>query len=150
MSKIKLWLKTKLKKYLELDNLELEFENHKNRFNNHEKSNNTLIDQLIGWMNNIRRDLSNDISHFQDSVNVLHNTVENVVHIGTDVKEPKYNNEKSWAVICVEGKLNLVKFVSLDARNARDLIQYLKQYEGGRHCIDTPYSEIFYDGLFKF
>ena len=29
--------------------------------------------------------LPKDISHFQESVNTLHRTVENVVHIGTDV-----------------------------------------------------------------
>lgn len=29
-------------------------------------------------------------------------------------------------------------------------MQFLKQYEGSRYCIDTPYKHIFEDGLFKF
>ena len=150
MKKLKDWLRIKLREFLGVDNLESSFIDHETfnslRFHDIEKDSN----DKDAYLRKLINDNSKDISHFQESVNILHNTVENVVHIGTDVREPKYNNDRSWAIICVEGKLNLVKFVSLDARNARDLIQYLKQFEGGRHCIDTPYSEIFYDGLFKF
>jgi hypothetical protein len=133
MNKFKNWLKVKLKEFLDIGNLESNFKDHET-------------------FNNIRfSDIEKDMVHLHNSVGVLHNTIENVVHIGTDVKETsKYNNERSWAVICVEGKLNLVKFVSLDVRSIRELLQYLKQYEAGRHCIDSPHSELFYEGLFKF
>lgn len=97
------------------------------------------------------KQLNSRVSHFQESVNVLHNTVENVVHIGTDVCVNHNNREHSWAVICVEGKMNLVKFVSLaDSRDAINILDFLKQFEGGKHCIDTPYKGMFYDGMFKF
>lgn len=97
--------------------------------------------------NNTRKDLGNQISYFQESVNTLHNTVENVVHIGTDIRV----NERgySWAVVCIEGKMNIVKFIDLDRKNAREIFEFLKHFEAGRHCVDTPYKQMF-DGLFKF
>ena len=148
MGKIKNWIRSKLMDYLGINNLINILDKH---IDNNDNSFRELTNTVYSLNSSTRKELKNDISHFQESVNVLHNTVENVVHIGTNVCQTgKYNNERSWAVICVEGKMNLVKFVSLDARSVRDLLQYLKQFEAGRHCIDTPDSEIFYDGLFKF
>jgi len=148
MNKFKNWLRNKLSKFLCIDTLINLFDKH---IDNNDNAFRELKSFTYDLNSNTRKDLGSQISHFQESVNTLHNTVENVVHIGTDVREPhKYSNERSWAVICVEGKINLVKFVSLDARSIRELLQYLKQYEAGRHCIDTPHSEIFYEGLFKF
>ena len=127
--KIKYKLKYKLKSWLDVD----------------------ICENSIELLNNTTKNINSEISHFQESVNTLHNTVENVVHIGTNVhKTNQYNQERSWAVICIEGKLNIVKFVSLDRDNAMDILKYLKQFEAGRHCIDHPYKELFYDELFKF
>ena len=147
MGKIKNWIRSKLMDYLGINNLINILDKH---IDNNDNSFRELTNTVYSLNSSTRKELKNDISHFQESVNVLHNTVENVVHIGTNVCQTgKYNNKRSWAVICVEGKMNLVKFVSLDAKSIRDLLQYLKQFEAGRHCIDTPHPEIFYDGLFK-
>ena len=137
---MKEWLKTKLRKYLEIDNLESELHHH-------EKSNQWQINNLTTWINNTNRDLKKDISHFQDSVNTLHDTVENVVHIGTDVQR---DDRHSWAVVCVEGKMNIVKFVDLNRKDARDIFEFLKHFEAGRHCVDVVPNKYFYEGMFKF
>jgi hypothetical protein len=152
LKRIKNWLRIKLKKFLDIEVLERDYKHHK-------EGNRTDFDWLQkdirinrNEINNVGNSLKKDINHFQESVNTLHTTVENVVHIGTDVRydSGSYTDGHSWAVICIEGKLNIVKFVKFDRSNAMDLLRYLKQYEAGRHCIDTPYSEIFYDGFFKF
>jgi hypothetical protein len=143
MNKIKKWVWTKLREFLCIDNIEKEF-------GKHEMKNEYEINSLRDQINTNYRILNEDISHFQESVNILHKTVENVVHIGTDVD---YNpNNHSWAVVCVEGKMNLVKFISLsDKRDAMDILNFLKQFEAGKHCIDTPaYAEFFHNELFKF
>ena len=145
MKKFKNWLRVKLIRFLGIDTLI-------NLFDKHIDKNDTSfceLRKLIYDLNHsTKKDLKNDISHFQESVNTLHRTIENVVHIGTDVK---FNErEHNWAVVCIEGKINIVKFIELDRNNAKDMLHILKQFEGGRHCIDTPYKEIFYDGLFKF
>ena len=141
-------LKQWLRKYLEIDDLESQFNDHQNKFSNHEKSNQAQIENLTLWMSSNHKNLKNDISHFQDSVNTLHNTVENVVHIGTDVY--KSENGHSWAVICVEGKMNIIKFIDLNRKDARDIFDFLKHFEGGKHCIDAVPDRWFYEGLFKF
>jgi hypothetical protein len=142
VKEFKQWLKQKLRNYLEVDNLDKELKEHRRSYNVKSK-------QLENNIESVYKNLKNDISHFQDSVNILHNTVENVVHIGTDVCiDNRCRN--SWAVICVEGKINIVKFVDLNGRDARDILHFLKQFEAGRHCIDTPYKYVFDDEFFKF
>ena len=113
-------------------------------------ANENQFDNLNDWLKNKHKNIKNDISHLQESMKILHNTVENVVHIGTDVRENYSNSEHSWAVICVEGKINIVKFVDLNRNDSRYVLDFLKQFEAGRHCIDTPYKNIFIDGLYKF
>jgi len=83
-------------------------------------------------------------------MNILHNTIENVVHIGTDVRENYSNREHSWAVICIEGKINIVKFIELDRKDGREILNFLKHFEAGRHCIDTPRQELFINSMYKF
>ena len=145
---MKEWLKNKLKIFLNIDSLESQFDNHQSVFNNHEKSNQFQINNLHSIISSNYKYLKNDISHFQDSVNILHNTVENVVHIGTDVCQEGAGH--SWAVVCVEGKINIVKFVDLNRKDTREIFDFLKHFEGGRHCIDIPYKEMFMKEFFKF
>ena len=143
MNKIKNCIWIKLRKFLCIDNIE-------NEFRKHETKNKYEVESLQYQVNSNYKTLNKNISHFQESVNTLHTTVENVVHIGTDVHYAPDNYNHSWAVICVEGKINIVKFIPLDRKDARDIMHFLKHFESGRHCVDTPYKEMFYNGLFKF
>jgi len=145
MEKIKNWLRFKMVKFLRIDSLINLIDKH---VDNNEYAFNELRNLTYNLNNSTRKDLKNDISHFQDSVNALHNTVENIVHIGTDVYKSEHGY--SWAVICVEGKMNIVKFVDLDRKDAREIFDFLKHFEAGRHCIDAVPNRYFYEGLFKF
>ena len=135
MNKFKNWLRIKLKDFLNIGNLESNFKDHETfnniRFSDIEKDINDKTSYLRKLINNS----TNDISHCQDSINAIHNTIENVVHIGTDVH---YNGRThSWAVVCIEGNMNIVKFVDLGRNDARSILEYLKHFEAGRHCIDN-------------
>jgi hypothetical protein len=146
MNKFKNWLRYKLIKFLRIDTLTNLFDKH---IDNNDNSFRELNNLAYSLNNNTRKELKNDISYCQQGVNTLHNTVENVVHIGTDVyRQPDQGH--SWAVVCVEGKMNIVKFVDLDRKDGRYILDFLKQFEAGRHCVDAPFKEFFYDGLFKF
>jgi hypothetical protein len=147
---MKNWLKKKLRKWLDIDTLNSELSNLKGEFSSHNKRNICDLHLLYDQISISHQSLKEDISHFQQSVNTLHKTVENVVHIGTDVRNNINNREHSWAVICIEGKMNIVKFVELAREDGRYVLDFLKQFESGRHCIDAPCKEMFYDGLFKF
>lgn len=163
-------IKFKLKQWLLSDELRIlndliiEHNVLRNKINNQENNLVDLNNTFFNYQNNISKDfeslkqfnskqlinntnIKSDISHIQDSINVLHNTIKNIVHIGTDINTNPY---RSWAVICIEGNMNIVKFVDLNRNDARDVMNFLKQFEAGRHCIDAPYTQMFYDGLFKF
>lgn len=148
MNKIKKWIKIKLRKFLEIDTLEYYVYENEKSINKHMLGQNIKNELDHKQINRSINTLHTNISHFQDSVNVLHNTVENVVHIGTNVDINKYNH--SWCVICIEGKINIVKFIDLDRGNVMEILSFLKRFEAGKHCIDTPYKEMFFEGMFKF
>lgn len=100
------------------------------------------------WSNNSSiSSVGHVVSHNKASINTLHRTVENIVHIGTDIDYGTSNN--SWAVICIEGKMNIVKFMDLSGRDAREVMSFLKQFEVGKHCIDSP-NRMFREEVFKF
>ena len=149
MNKFKNWLRIKLRDFLDIRNLESNFKDHETfnsiRFADIESD----IHDKSSYLRKLINNSTNDISHWQEFINVLHNTIENVVHIGTDVAvNPDYG--RSWAVVCIEGKLNIVKFVDLDRRDGMEVLRFLKQFEAGKHCIDAPHKEFFLEGIFKF
>ena len=147
MKKIKAWIKNKLREFLGVDTLSTDINNIDRKLIATEIENSTTFNNLQNRISNSHTSLKGDISHFQESVNTLHRTVENVVHIGTDVDF--HPNGHSWAVVCVEGKINIVKFIPLDRQDARSILDFLKQFGRGRHCIDAP-SRLMFDELFKF
>lgn len=67
----------------------------------------------------------------------VYKTVESVVSIGADV-QPNSMEDKSWAVVCVEGKMNIVKFLPLNHKDAHSILQYLKQFPTSKSVYDTP------------
>ena len=137
MNKFKIWLRNKLKAFLEIDKFEDNYKDYK-----------STNDYNVGTLKNDVRKINKNVSNNTYAIDTLHTTIENVVHIGTDVRQ--YDGSHSWAVVCIEGKMNIVKFVDLNGKYARDILNFLKQFEGGRHCIDTPSSPMFYSELFKF
>jgi len=149
MRNFKNWLRIKLKDFLDIGNLESNFKDHET-FNNirfHDIESDTH--DKYSYLRKVINNSTNDILHCQESINILHNTIENVVHIGTDVTvNPNYG--RSWSVVCIEGKLNIVKFVDLDRRDGMEVLRFLKQFEAGKHCVDSPYKEFFLEGFFKF
>lgn len=145
MNKVKSWIRKRLISFLNIDDLTNLLDKH---IDNNDNAFKDLRNLTYNLNDNTRKEIQQNISHFQQSVNTLHDTVENVVHIGTDVHMPQ--SGRSWAVVCIEGKINIVKFIDLDRKNAREVLDFLKHFEAGRHCVDAPYKEMFYDGIFKF
>lgn len=46
--------------------------------------------------------------------------------------------EHSWAVVCIAGKPEYVKFIPLNYGDARRVLDFLKQFRYSRHVIDSP------------
>jgi hypothetical protein len=69
--------------------------------------------------------------------------VGRMVDVGVDVHR---QNEYSWAVICIDGKPDYVKFIPLNRQDARSVMEFLKTFEYSKHTIDSP---IAFQGMIK-
>jgi len=130
--------------------------------------NNKIVDKIRKWIGinddlsridnginmRIQEVLSKTDRRFKDlenKVDINRETLKNVVEISTDVREPnRHSHEHSWATISIGGKVQYVKFVDLNKSNYMEIVRFLKQFEAGRHTIDTPYQSVFEDELFYF
>ena len=70
--------------------------------------------------------------------------ITQLVDIGVDVGF--HTEEHSWAVVCIAGKQEYVKFLPLETRDSRDVLRFLKQFEYSRQIIDSP---IAFKGMLK-
>lgn len=46
--------------------------------------------------------------------------------------------DHSWAVVCVKGKPEYVKFMPLDSKDTRTIINFLKQFNKDSRIVDSP------------
>lgn len=65
-----------------------------------------------------------------------HKLMSSICDVGTDVG---YNSaDHSWAVICVHGKKDYVKFVDMRQSDIRTIVSFLKNFEYSNRVIDSP------------
>ena len=64
--------------------------------------------------------------------------ITQIVDIGVDVGF--HTEEHSWAVICIEGHPEYVKFLPLNNRDVRYVLDFLKQFQHSRPVIDSPFA----------
>jgi len=75
--------------------------------------------------------LEEQISEQRKKINLLNSLVE----VGIDV----HFRGDSWAVICVAGKVEYVKFVMVkNGRDARDIQTFLRQFQQENITMDLP------------
>jgi len=94
------------------------------------------------------KDLHSKVSDNKEDIDIIHNTIRNVVSVGADVVPNVMNAERSWAVVCIEGDYNIVKFIDLRGVDYRNILNFLKQYEGSRMVIDAP-TFTYFEEAFK-
>lgn len=58
------------------------------------------------------------------------------IDIGVDVGF--HSDDHSWAVICIAGKPEYVKFMPLTYKDARSVLNFLKQFQYSRQIVDSP------------
>ena len=66
--------------------------------------------------------------------------MNSICEVGVDVRlngRSRDHNE-SWAVICVHGNIDYVKFVSMEQRDIREIAEFLKRFKYSNMHIDTP------------
>ena len=60
-----------------------------------------------------------------------------ICDVGIDVG---FSDEHSWAVICVAGKPEYVKFMPLTHKDTMEIISFLKHFQYSNKVIDSPFG----------
>ena len=76
--------------------------------------------------------------HEVDEMKLLYQSITNV---GVDVDY----NRHSWAVICIDGRPEYVKFVDLKGSEARDIKSFVNQFGKKKAVVDSPFGSGFRD-----
>lgn len=87
--------------------------------------------------------IDKQLIELQQDVGILHDTLRSVVSVGVDIVPNNMGNDRSWAVICIEGNYNVVKFIDMHGSDYYEILRYLKRFEGSRMCIDAPRGKWF-------
>ena len=59
-----------------------------------------------------------------------------ITDVAVDVNIGK--DEHSWAVVCIAGKPEYVKFIPLSRNDARSVSDFLKRFQYSKHIVDSP------------
>lgn len=59
-----------------------------------------------------------------------------ICDVGVDVGY--HDTEHSWAVVCIHGKIEYVKFVPLTHKDAKSLLDFLKNFQYSKYVVDSP------------
>lgn len=118
-----------------------------------------LFKEEIQRIKNMERSLSNEESRLRGASIQLSDAKKEIeecrklltqfVDIGVDVGF--CSEDHSWAVVCIAGKPEYVKFLPLTGGDAKDVLRFLKQFEYSKHVIDSPiaFRQLVADKFFK-
>lgn len=71
------------------------------------------------------------IEEMQKRLDVLMNLVD----VGMDVNLVRHG---SWAVVCLKGKSNYIKFAPIDETSINEMVAFLEKYNGANIIVDAP------------
>lgn len=134
-------LKEKLKNWLFKEGLN-EIENINNRLQAAEKELRVIeetYDECLRRVAQAHNTLCEEIDAHHKSHTLLEDCrkfMNSICDIGTDVG---FNSDDhSWAVICVHGKMDYVKFVDMSHRDVMEISHFLKRFEHSNRATDSP------------
>lgn len=94
------------------------------------------------WMNTADRmyslsaEVKKDCEDSQRELEECRKLLNQICDVGVDVGIR--GEEHSWAVVCVAGRPEYVKFVPLNRGDARQVMDFLKRFQYSRRVIDSP------------
>ena len=71
-----------------------------------------------------------------NEVNKMKSLYQQITNVGVAVD---YYGKNSWAVICIDGHPEYVKFVDLKESEARDIKNFLRRFEKSNVVVDSPF-----------
>lgn len=77
--------------------------------------------------------------------------IQNITDVGVDIGYK--DSEHSWAVVCIKGKIEYVKFIPLTHESSLEVLKLLKQFAPNKcnRVIDSPlrYKDIVDDYILR-
>lgn len=67
-----------------------------------------------------------------------HKMMNSMIDVGTDIGF--YSDDHSWAVVCIKGHPEYVKFIPLSHRDAHEVLEFLKHFKYSDRVIDSPFA----------
>ena len=123
-------LKDKIKKWLfakEIDRIDF-LEGKYEEFGNWIKA----ADRMYSLSAEAKKDCEDSQRELEECRKLLNQ----ICDVGVDVG---FRGEKhSWAVVCVAGRPEYVKFIPLNQGDARQVMDFLKRFQYSKHVIDSP------------
>lgn len=71
-------------------------------------------------------------------LNDCHKFMNSICDVGTDIG---FANDHSWAVICVHGNTDYVKFVDMNQRDIHTIVNFLKSFKYSNRVTDSPLNK---------
>lgn len=71
-------------------------------------------------------------------VDDCHQLMNSIMDVGTDVGF--CSDDHSWAVVCIKGHPEYVKFIPLSHKDARDVLDFLKRFRYSDRVIDSLFA----------
>lgn len=71
-------------------------------------------------------------------VDDCHKLINSMTDVGTDVGF--HSDDHSWAVVCIKGHSEYVKFIPLSHKDARDVLDFLKRFRYSDRVVDSPFA----------
>lgn len=75
-----------------------------------------------------------------------HKFMNTICDVGTDIG---FYNDHSWAVICIHGKMDYVKFVDMNQADIRTIANFLKTFEYSNRVTDSPIHKLAIEDMIR-
>lgn len=97
------------------------------------------LNESLAQFNEAREELKKakeDLNTAHREMADLQEFVKGLVDVGVDINP----HDGSWAVVCLKGRPEYVKFVDLGKQDIRVIVDFLKRFEYNNLTIDSPFS----------
>ena len=72
----------------------------------------------------------------RDIIVDCHKYMNSICDVGTDIG--LYSDDHSWAVICIHGKVDYVRFIDMRREDVMTITKFLKNFEYSNRVTDSP------------
>lgn len=105
----------------------------------------SVAENSVDMFNSAKRDMNRSTEIAEQ----CRKTMNSICDVGIDIGfRDDYHN---WAVVCIHGKTEFVKFVPLTQKDIMSVADFLKQFEYSKRRVDSPfgYKDIIEDYIIK-